>query len=195
MTAIPLGVIVATLGGLAIGLERQWSGHASGPRARFAGIRTLALLGGLAGTIGWLWAAGTQALAAVLLGGACALVVVAYATASRTDVDATTEVSALVVLAAGVLAGTGQLALASGIIAVTTFFLVEKSALHAFVTRFDDEGLRAAARFAVMATVILPLLPVGPYGPWGTVRPREIWLSENLPTPLFEELMKTCIEA
>jgi competence protein ComEC len=25
-------------------------------------------------------------------------------------------------------------------------------------------------------------------------RPREIWLAENLPTPLFEELMKTCIE-
>ena len=50
---IPLGVIVALLGGAAVGIERQWSGHASGPRARFGGIRTFALLGGFAGLAGW----------------------------------------------------------------------------------------------------------------------------------------------
>jgi len=32
-----LGVFVAGLGGLAIGIERQRSGHASGPNARFGG--------------------------------------------------------------------------------------------------------------------------------------------------------------
>lgn len=176
MTPLPLGVIVATLGGLAIGIERQWSGHASGPNARFAGIRTFALLGGTAGIVGWLWATDARALAVVLLAATAALIVAAYAVASRGDADATTEVSALVVLAAGVLAGLGHLAFASGVIAVTTFFLVEKSQLHAFVHRLDDEELRAAARFAVMAAVILPLLPRGPFGPWQTVRPRDIWL-------------------
>ncbi len=43
---------VAALAGLAVGIERQWSGHASGANARFAGARTfllLGLLGGLAG--------------------------------------------------------------------------------------------------------------------------------------------------
>lgn len=176
MTPLPLGVIVATLGGLAIGIERQWSGHASGPNARFAGIRTFALLGGSGGIVGWLWSAGAHALAIVLLAAAAALVVAAYVSASRIDIDATTEVSAVVVLAAGVLAGLDQLAFASGVIAVTTFFLVEKSQLHAFVSRLDDEELRAAARFAVMAAVVLPLLPTGPFGPWETVRPREVWL-------------------
>jgi hypothetical protein len=37
---------------LAVGIEREWSGHATGPAARFAGARTfllLGLLGGLAG--------------------------------------------------------------------------------------------------------------------------------------------------
>jgi hypothetical protein len=29
---------IAALGDVAIGLERQWSGHADGPGARFAGI-------------------------------------------------------------------------------------------------------------------------------------------------------------
>ena len=164
-TAPVLYVAAAALGGAAVGVERQWSGHASGPHARFAGIRTFTLLGGLAGIAGWLWGAGAVALATVLLGGGAALVVAAYVAASRHHVDGTTEVAALVVLAAGVLAGTGRLTLASGIIAVTSLLLVEKTRLHAWVTRLDDAGLRAGIRFAVMAVVILPLLPEGPYGP------------------------------
>ena len=61
-------------------------------------------------------------------------------------------------------------------IAVSTLLLVEKSHLHALVARIDDDELRAAARFGVMAIVILPLLPEGPYGPLGGVKPRELWL-------------------
>jgi uncharacterized membrane protein (DUF4010 family) len=171
-----LGVIVAALGGMAVGVERQWSGHAAGPHARFAGVRTFFLLGGLAGMVGRLHANGASILASALLAAALGLVVVAYAAASRTEIDATTEVSAVVVMAAGILAGLGYLRLASGAIALTCLVLVEKSRLHALVKRIDDESLRAAARFAVMAIVVLPLLPSGPYGPWGSVRPRELWL-------------------
>ena len=89
--------------------------------------------------------------------------------------DATTEVAALVVLAAGLLAGTGAFQLASAIIALETLLLVEKGRLHRLVQRIDDVELRAGVRFAVMACVILPLLPEGPYGPLGGVRPRELW--------------------
>jgi uncharacterized membrane protein (DUF4010 family) len=53
--------------------------------------------------------------------------------------------------------------------------LVEKTRLHALVTRIDDAALRASARFAALACVILPLLPTGPYGPADIVRPRELW--------------------
>lgn len=63
MDALPVGIIVAALGGLAIGVERQWSGHATGPRARFAGIRTFTLLGAIGGVSGWLWTEQVQALA------------------------------------------------------------------------------------------------------------------------------------
>ena len=52
------GLVVAALGGAAVGLERQWSGHADGPGARFAGIRTFTLFGVIAGLSGWLSAAG-----------------------------------------------------------------------------------------------------------------------------------------
>ena len=171
-----MGIAIAALGGAAVGLEREWSGHAGGPEAHFAGIRTFTMLGGLAGIAGWLWTLGIQPVAIVLLAGAAALVVAAYVAASRRAVDGTTEVAALVVLSAGVLAGTGHLVLASAITAMTTLLLVEKSRLHAAVARIDDAGLRAGVRFAVMAVVILPLLPEGPYGPLGGVRPRQLWL-------------------
>ena len=172
----PFGILVAAIGGLAIGIERQWSGHATGPLARFAGIRTFTLLGGVAGISGWMYTVGLQAPATVLVGAAAALSVAAYIAASRHEIEATTEVSALVVIAAGVLAGIGQFALASGVVAITAFILLEKSRLHAAVARLGDEELHAAARFAVMAVVVLPLLPTGPYGPWGGIRPRELWV-------------------
>jgi uncharacterized membrane protein (DUF4010 family) len=69
----------------------------------------------------------------------------------------------------------GSIRLASGIIALVTLLLVEKSRLHRLVRRIDDVGLRSGVRFAVMALVVLPLLPEGPYGPLGGVRPRELW--------------------
>ncbi|MEO8083746.1 MAG: DUF4010 domain-containing protein [Ardenticatenales bacterium] len=169
-------ILAGALGGAAIGVERQWSGHATGPDARFGGVRTFTLLGGVAALAGALSLDGRQAVAAVVLGGATALVIVGYAIASRHDVEATTEAAALVVLAAGFVAGLGHLALESGIIAVTSLILIEKSRLHALVARLDDTELRAAARFAVMAIVVLPLLPEGPYGPFGGVRPRQVWM-------------------
>jgi uncharacterized membrane protein (DUF4010 family) len=170
-----LGLVIAALGGTAVGVERQWSGHADGANARFAGVRTFTLLGGLGGLAGWLWQAGYTLPATVLLAGAAAITSAAYVARMRNDVDGTTEVAALVVVAAGVVAGAGVHQLASGVIAVTTLLLVEKSRLHALVARLDDITLRAAARFAVLALVVLPLLPEGPYGPMGGIRPRELW--------------------
>jgi uncharacterized membrane protein (DUF4010 family) len=169
------GLLIAALGGAAVGIERQWSGHAEGPRARFAGVRTFTLMGGLGGLSGALWTLGLTGPSVVVLGGAAALVVAAYLAASRHDVDGTTEGAALVVLTAGLLAGIGSYRLASGIVAVTCLLLVEKSRLHALVARIDDVALRAGVRFGVMALVVLPLLPEGPYGPLGGIRPRELW--------------------
>jgi len=171
-----LRIVVAALGGAAIGVEREWSGHASGPRARFGGVRTFTMLGGIAGLSGWLVTLDLTGFAVVLTAGAVALIIAGYVAASRVDVDATTETAALIVVAAGVAAGLGSLALASGVVAVTTLLLVEKSRLHALVAKLDDAEMRAAARFGVMAVVILPLLPEGPVGPFGGVKPRALWM-------------------
>jgi uncharacterized membrane protein (DUF4010 family) len=171
-----IGIAIAALGGMAIGVERQWSGHALGPEARFGGVRTFTLLGAFAGIAGWLWLLGALPLAAVLAAAGSALVVAGYAAASRHDTDGTTEVAALVVVASGILAGAGYRALASGIVAVTALLLVEKSRLHGAVAKLDDDELRAAIRFAVMAVVVLPLLPEGPFGPLGGIHPRQLWI-------------------
>ena len=61
MTLDPQAVwdlLIAALGGASIGMERQWSGHASGPAKHFAGVRTFTLLGLLAGLAGLFEAAG-----------------------------------------------------------------------------------------------------------------------------------------
>jgi len=121
-----LGVIIAALGGAAVGVERERSGHAKGPDARFAGVRTFTLLEGSRALRMALGRADAW-LAVVLLAGAAALVVVAYQAVAVRDPDGTTEVAALVTLAAGLLGGLGHLAFSSAVIAVTALLLIEKS--------------------------------------------------------------------
>ena len=172
-----LGVLVAALGGLAVGVERQWSGHASGAHPHLGGVRTFTLIGGASGIAGLLSQWGYAAVATALISGLVALVAIGYVAASRSHVDATTEVAAVVVVATGFLAGIGRIELSSAAVAITALLLIEKSRLHALVARIDDEELRAAVRFGVMAIVILPLLPTGPFFErLGGIKPREIWL-------------------
>lgn len=168
-------VLIGLLGGLAVGLERQWSGHATGPHAHLGGLRTFTMFGLIAGLSGWLWSSGLTLPSAILLTAAAALIAIGYARASKNDIDATTEVAGLVVLTAGVLSGLGQIQPAMGVIAVTLFFLAEKTRLHRWASHLDGTGVLAGARFAVMALVVLPILPVGPYGPYEAIRPRELW--------------------
>lgn len=171
-----MGVAVAILGGAAVGVERQRSGHATGPEARLGGIRTFTLLGTLAGIAGYLINQGATLPAGLLIAGALGLVVAGYVRASKKDIDATTEVAAVVVVGAGALAGLGQIRLAAALVTLTVLVLAEKPRLHDMVARLDEPTMLAAARFAVMSAVILPLLPQGPFGPGPGFRPRELWM-------------------
>lgn len=171
-----IALAVAILGGAAVGVERQRSGHASGSHARLGGIRTFTLLGTVGGIAGLLAADGYGLSAAVLEAGALALVVVGYFRASTDDVDATTEVAALVVLGSGTLSGLGYASTSAALTTITVLLLAEKTRLHRLVERLDQATMLGAARFAVMSVVILPLLPEGPFGPAPGVRPRELWM-------------------
>jgi len=175
--AIRLGV--AALCGLAVGLEREWSGHAIGEHARFAGLRTFFLLGLLGGIGGLLMSGGFPGAGVALLAGGAGLVIAAYIAVTRgpgTDADGTTEAAALVVLALSMFAGIGQLVIASGTTALVVLALSEKARLHWLVGRIGATELKAALQFAVLALVVLPLLPTAPVSWLGGTRPRTLWI-------------------
>lgn len=170
---------VAALAGAAVGIEREWSGHASGREARFGGVRTFLLLGTIGGIAGWCLGGDQRGAGVVLLAATGALIVAAYIGAMRRGsaqaVEATTEVAALLVLALGAIAGLGFPLVTSGITALMVLALAEKKAIHGVIRHIDEPELTAAFRFAVLALVVLPLLPPGPFGPNDSIRPRSIW--------------------
>jgi len=176
LSEMALRLAVAALAGLAVGVEREWTVKMRERAPRLAGVRTFLLLGVLGALAAQLSLAGFVGAAVALAAGTAGLVVVAYAHSARSgDVDATTEVAALVVVGAGAFAGFGWLALASGLSVATAFVLLEKSRIHDLVYRIRSDELSAGMRFAVLALVILPLLPEGPFGPDPGVKPRQIW--------------------
>ena len=169
---------VAALIGIAVGLEREWSGHASGPGAHFAGLRTFFLLGVLGGASGMLTGAGYPALGAIGVAAGCAIAVGAYLAAARGpthDLDGTTEVAAMVVVALAAVAGLGWLRVSSATGAIVVLALSQKQRLHKLVRAIGETELTAALQFAVLAVVVLPLLPAGPYFGVLAVRPRALW--------------------
>lgn len=177
--SLAFDLLVAALVGLAVGVEREWSGHSAGPDGRFAGARTFALLGAIGGFAGWFVRLGYPALAAVIAAGGVLLPIVAYwATMRRpgTTTDGTTEVAAVLVVALGFTAGLGLRTPASAAGSMIVVLLAEKSRLQMLLQRIDANEMRAALLFAVLALVILPVLPAGSYGPYGAFRPRQLWV-------------------
>ncbi len=173
---IALRLGVAGLGGLMVGVEREWSGRQDGHKARFAGVRTflmLALVGALGATLQEL---GHDLAGVVLLAAAGSLVVTAYAVrAIRGEIESSTEVAAVLSLGGGFIAGLGLLHISFAVFSLTALVLVEKGRLHGLVSRIPPATLEAAVRFAVLSLVILPLLPAGPYGPEPGIYPQELW--------------------
>jgi len=171
---------VAGLVGLAVGIERERSGHASGPHQHFAGTRTFLLIGLLGGLGGLFVAYDAQLAGAALILAGARLVVGAYVMTARRGtadaVDGTTEAAALLVLALGVMAGGGTLRLTSGIAALVVLALAEKQLLHRWVSRLDPIEMRAALHFAVLALVVLPVLPSTIATPVGALTPRTTWM-------------------
>lgn len=175
---LALDLLVSALVGLAVGVEREWSGHTTGPDGRFAGIRTFTLLGVIGGFGGWFFRDGQPALGAVIIGGGVLFPISAYAATLRrpgTTTDGTTEVAAMLVVVMGAASALGHRTLASAAAVICVLLLAEKSTFQNALQKVAAHELRAALQFAVLALVILPLLPSGAYGPFGAFQPRQLW--------------------
>jgi uncharacterized membrane protein (DUF4010 family) len=169
------GITIAALGGAAVGIDRQRTHRENKPGA-IGGVRTFTLLGTVAGTCGFLAAHQFMAFGIAILASATAIVLIVRLSAGRVSRDATTEVAAIAVLATGCIAGLGHLETASALYAWTVLLLIEKSWLHKLVDRIGMIELEAAARFAAMALIVMPLLPSGNFGPRGILNLRSIWI-------------------
>lgn len=185
--SLAFNLLVAALVGLAVGIEREWSGHTEGPDGRFGGARTFAMLGAVGGFAGWFLRLDREVAGAfagalagsILIAGAVAFVVAAYVTAMRrpgTSTDSTTEVVALLVVALGVTSGLGFRVAASATAAIVVLLLAEKSQLQQALTRVAPNEMRAALQFAVLSLVVLPLIPDGAFGPYAAFQPRQLWI-------------------
>lgn len=163
--------------GLLVGLQRGWALRERAEGSRFAGIRTFALFG-LGGGIAGVLYASAHGPAIALLAAACVLVILGYARTARTSdaISGTSGVVALLTLACGFLAGSGERLLGTVVAVVMVLLLSMREQLHRWVRNISEKEMLSIARFAVIALVILPLLPDRPFGPYLAWNPQKLWL-------------------
>lgn len=168
-------LLVATLSGLLIGLERERKRETRG--SIFAGIRTfplIALLGAICGQLSREVGNIVVALGLAVLG---LLLGLAYwRTSAGEKVGGTSEVAALVTFGLGVLAGLDHLTVAIAGAVIVTGVLSLRDELHQLSQAVSREDLFATVQFAAVSLLILPLVPDRPLGPWGVWNPHTIWL-------------------
>jgi uncharacterized membrane protein (DUF4010 family) len=58
---------------------------------------------------------------------------------------------------------------------VIVLILALRDDLHAFVTRLDEQDVKALARFAVIALAVLPFLPAEDFGPYEAWNAAKLW--------------------
>lgn len=168
-----IGLLAAVAAGLLVGIERGFSQRAEGEGNRVAGFRTfglIGLLGGIAGLLG-------DGLAAVIGLGTLAVLVVGYVRTMRENrLSATTTIAAMLTFGVGLVAVRISPTVALGAAAAMFAILSGRQSMHALLRGLNAEEVEAAARFVLVALVVLPLLPDAAYGPYEAWNPRRIWL-------------------
>lgn len=177
-TSLLVSLLAGVASGLLIGVERGWQQRGEADGTRVAGVRTFTLIGGFGSLVALIAREVSTAIAAIMLGGLVALLVVGFLrqqvkTAKR---DATTMVAAMITLALGLLGGAGHMAFAVAGAALTTFVLAMRNQAHSLLSSLDQIEVQAIARFAVIAVVVLPFLPNAQYGPYDAWNPFKLWL-------------------
>ncbi len=171
---LPIGLALAL--GLLVGIQRGWATRQFVDGKRFAGVRTFGLIG-LAGGFAGAFKVVEPVLAAVVLAATAGLVLLGYWRSTRdgATVSGTASLVALLTLACGYLAGSGEGVVATVATGLTVMVLAMREQLHGWVESLDEREVMAIARFSLIALVILPLLPTEPMGPYDAWRPRQLW--------------------
>ncbi len=173
-----ISLLSGVAAGLLVGIERGWRQRRVADGTRVAGVRTFTLIGGFGSLVALIAREVSPAVAALVLAGLVVVLVVDFlrAQAKTSKHDATTMVAAMVVLALGLIGGSGHAPLAVAGAALTTLVLAARKPAHHLVRSLDQDEVDAIARFSVIAAAVLPFLPNAQYGPYGAWNPFKLWL-------------------
>jgi uncharacterized membrane protein (DUF4010 family) len=163
-----LRLMLALSLGLFIGLERE-------RRGKEAGLRTFgfaALLGGLCGLLGDMYALLGLSLLGILV------VFLNWATLRNDEgLELTTSAALLVTGFIGVLAGQGHTFTPVSAAIASAAMLAWKERLAGFSLGLTEVEVRSAILLAVLAFIVYPVLPQEPLDPWDLIEPRAAWLT------------------
>lgn len=163
-------LVFATLLGLFLGLEREWSNKPAGIRT-FSLVALVGVLFGIYGSEQLVAAGAVFVIVLALLLGAKGLL---YDDVG--GLSLTTSVSLLVVYGVGVFVAEGLYLEAVVVAFISSLLLVLKRELHEFTASLSKEEVRSATEFAIIAFVVYPLLPDESFGPWDAIDAQLIWL-------------------
>jgi uncharacterized membrane protein (DUF4010 family) len=168
-----LGLLAAIAAGLLVGVERGYSQRTLDDGSRVAGFRTFGLIGLLGGVAGL-----APDMVAFVLGlGLVAVLAMGYAKGAKPDdLSATTTIAGLLTFGIGLAAIRLTPAIALAAAAAMFVVLSARRSMHGVLKGLDAEEIEAAARFVLVALVVLPLLPDASYGPYEAWNPRRIWM-------------------
>jgi uncharacterized membrane protein (DUF4010 family) len=171
------GLALALAIGLLLGVERGWRLRGEADGRRVAGIRTFALLGLLGGLAGLLAASAAFALAVALVIGAIGALLLGYVGDMRRakSVSATSALAGILTLTFGVMATTGNMAMASVGAGAAIILLASRVPLHRAIQATSDSDIKALLRLVLVVLIILPLLPDRGMGPFGALNPFRLW--------------------
>ena len=164
----------AAAAGLLIGLERGWVLRDGAEGSRIAGVRTFTLLG-LGGGIAALLPLPLSVTVIALLGLSLLLGYERIA-AQPNHHSVTATIAGLITLGLGAAAIAASPTLAIAGAALTTVILASREPLHRWLRGVQETEIRAGARFAVIALVLLPLMPDRAMGPYEAWNPHKLWL-------------------
>ncbi|HSH27165.1 MAG TPA: MgtC/SapB family protein [Wenzhouxiangella sp.] len=169
---------VALAIGLLVGIERGWQYREVEEGQRVAGLRTYSLIGLVGGAVGFISQDGGYWLIGLVFLGLAIASATAYVITTRAgqDFGITSEVAAMATYLFGVLAGTGEMALAAAATIVMAVLLGYKERLHGLLNRLKRKELTAGLTLLLISVVLLPILPNEGFGPWQAFNPYVIWL-------------------
>ena len=173
-----LPILASLTVGVLIGVERGWKLREREEGQRVAGVRTFILFGIAGGVAGWLTQHQVELVGTAIMAALGLTVALGYYREAEISgrPDATSAIAAIITLALGFLAGFGSPDIGIAFAALVSLLLAFRTETHRWIAKLNEDDLKAAVRFAVIALAVRPFLPDRDLGPLEAWNPQQLWL-------------------